>query len=119
MGFTWPLALFSLAMVPLLVGGYLLLTGRRDASGRAGSMRLMESASGRGVALRRHVPPAIFLVAIVLLLAALARPNVILALPHREGTVILAFDVSSSMEADDLKPTRMDAAKEAASAFVA
>jgi Ca-activated chloride channel family protein len=55
---------------------------------------------------------------VILLLVALARPQTTLGLPYRSGTVILAFDVSNSMLADDLKPTRMDAAKAAAHAFV-
>ena len=54
----------------------------------------------------------------LLLAVAAARPQGTLAVPHLEGTVILAFDVSGSMAADDLKPTRMDAAKAASRAFV-
>ncbi len=118
MAFLWPGMLWSLVLVPFLVAGYLRLTHPRDAAARVGSMRLTESASGRQVVSRRHVPAALFLVAVALLLVAVARPTVVLALPHREGTVILAFDVSTSMEADDLEPTRLDAAKEAASEFV-
>jgi Ca-activated chloride channel family protein len=59
-----------------------------------------------------------FLAALILLLVAFARPEVSVGLPHREGTVILAFDVSNSMRAADLEPTRMDAAKAAARSFV-
>ena len=53
-----------------------------------------------------------------MLLVALARPQMVVSLPRLQGTVILAFDVSGSMAADDLKPTRMEAAKAAARAFV-
>ncbi len=60
-----------------------------------------------------------FLLGVVVLLVGLARPEATIDLPRREGTVILAFDVSSSMKAKDLTPTRMRAAKEAARAFVA
>ena len=60
---------------------------------------------------RRHVPPIIFLIAVALLALASARPQLTLPLPRMEGTVMLALDVSSSMAADDVEPTRMDAAK--------
>ena len=59
-----------------------------------------------------------FATALALVCFSLARPTVSVALPEREGTVILAFDVSNSMRADDLEPTRIEAAKEAAIAFV-
>ena len=67
---------------------------------------------------RRHIPFALFAAALALVCFALARPTVSLALPQRQGTVILAFDVSNSMRAKDLEPTRIDAAKAAATAFV-
>jgi Ca-activated chloride channel family protein len=67
---------------------------------------------------RRYLPPALLLAALVLLLVGLARPELGVALPRREGTVILAVDTSASMAATDLTPTRMDAAKAAARAFV-
>lgn len=118
MSFAWPSMLLSLLIVPLLVFGYSeLLRARRARLASLGSLGLAQTAAGRKLGWRRHVPPAVFLAAVALLLASLARPEVG-AFPHREGTVILAFDVSSSMRADDLKPTRMDAAKEAALAFV-
>ena len=63
---------------------------------------------------RSALPPALLLGALALLLLALARPEIGVPLPRREGTVMLAFDVSSSMTATDLTPTRMDAAKAAA-----
>ena len=118
MAFSWPIMLFSLAVVPVLVAAYFWLMKQREAgTAGLGTMGLAQTGSGRRLGRRRHVPPAVFLAAIVLLLAALARPEVT-GLPHREGTVILAFDVSSSMRADDLMPSRMAAAKEAAVAFV-
>jgi Ca-activated chloride channel family protein len=68
--------------------------------------------------LRRTLPPVLFLVSLAILLVALARPQAVVALPKVEGTVILAFDVSGSMAADDIQPTRMDAAKAAVDDFV-
>jgi Ca-activated chloride channel family protein len=119
MGLIWPPLLAALLIVPALVVAYVWLVRRRDAAlARLGALRLTEGATGRRAAWRRHLPPALFLVAIALLLFALARPTATVALPHREGTVILAFDVSTSMLADDLKPSRINAAKTAASAFV-
>lgn len=118
MSFEWPLMFLSLLLVPVVVVGYVALLRRRASQAAAlGTMGIAQSSSRRQLGWRRHVPPAIFLVAIALLLASLARPQVG-GLPHREGTVILAFDVSSSMRAEDVKPTRMDAAKAAALAFV-
>ena len=67
---------------------------------------------------RRHVPPVILLVGVALLALASARPQVTLPLPRMEGTVILAMDVSSSMAADDVEPTRMEAAKLVAKSLV-
>jgi Ca-activated chloride channel family protein len=58
------------------------------------------------------------LIGLTILLIALARPQTVVSLPRIEGIVMLTFDVSGSMAADDLKPTRMEAAKEAARAFV-
>jgi Ca-activated chloride channel family protein len=68
---------------------------------------------------RRHIPFAFFVAGIALVAFALARPTVSVAVPERQGTVILAFDVSNSMLAKDLQPTRIEAAKVAARAFVA
>src|SRR4051794_19568708 len=82
-------------------------------------MARAHTRSGKALGWRRHVPPALFLVGVIVLLVGLARPEATIDLPRREGTVILAFDVSSSMKAKDLKPSRMVAAKQAARAFVA
>jgi Ca-activated chloride channel family protein len=68
---------------------------------------------------RRHVPPLLFLVALVLTLVAIARPTAVVTLPSAHETVILAMDVSGSMRATDVKPSRIVAAQEAARGFVA
>ena len=75
------------------------------------------TAARRGLRWRRHVPFALFASALTVVCVALARPTMSLALPQREGTVILAFDVSNSMRAEDLEPSRIEAAKAAATAF--
>jgi Ca-activated chloride channel family protein len=114
-----PWMLLWLAIVPLLVLAYVGLVRRRSrrAERLAAEGLVPTSASRRALRWRRHVPFALFASAIALVCVGLARPTMSLALPQREGTVILAFDVSNSMRADDLEPTRMQAAKTAATAF--
>ena len=120
MTFIWPIMLLSLLLIPLLLGVYLrLLRRRRQAAAELGPLRLVSSSAGRDVGRRRHVPPALFLGGLTFLLVGLARPEMEVSLPRVEGTVILAFDVSSSMLAEDLEPTRLAAAQAAARAFVA
>jgi Ca-activated chloride channel family protein len=119
MSFAWPLALVLLLLVPLLVWGYVRLIHRRDVrAAELATQGFAPNEAARRARRRRHVPFALFLVALTLLLLGFARPRATLDIPHREGTVVLAFDVSSSMRAADLKPTRLAAAKAAARAFV-
>jgi Ca-activated chloride channel family protein len=109
-----PDALLFLFLVPVLVVGYLAIVRRRAADERE-----LGTMARRPLGWRRHVAPVVFLVGVVVLLVALARPEAEIDLPRHEGTVVLAFDVSSSMRAKDLAPTRMAAAKKAARAFIA
>ncbi|HKA05014.1 MAG TPA: VWA domain-containing protein [Acidimicrobiales bacterium] len=119
MSFIWPGMLVLLLAVPLIVGGYVSLARRRAQRTQAlAAQGFAPTGSGRRLRRLRHVPFAFFLVAFVLLLVSFARPEVSFSLPHKEGTVILAFDVSNSMRATDLQPTRIDAAKAAAHTFV-
>jgi Ca-activated chloride channel family protein len=121
MSFIWPLMLLSLLVIPLLVWGYCyfwLLRRRQQATVDLGPLGIIRSSSGAEIGARRHVSPAFYVVGLSLLLFALARPEMTVSLPRVEGTVILAFDVSGSMNADDLEPTRIKAAKRAARAFV-
>ena len=118
MSFIWPTMLISLLLVPLLVVLYLRLQRRRQQmAARYGGFGLMQAA-GQSLGWRRHLPPALFLGGLTLLLLAVARPETMVSLPRIEGTVILAFDVSGSMAADDLEPNRMEAAKTAARVFI-
>ena len=124
MSFLWPKMLALLVVAPLLVAGYVRLLRQRAARVAAlAAQGFVPSAASAAAARRRrqrrHVPFAFFLLAVTLLLGAFARPAASLSLPRREGTVILAFDVSNSMAATDVLPTRMDAAKAAAKKFVA
>jgi Ca-activated chloride channel family protein len=115
-----PWMLLFLACVPVLVLAYRgTLRLRDDRAARLASEGLVPTTAGRNLRWRRHLPFALFATAIALVCFALARPAVSVALPQRLGTIVLAFDVSNSMRAKDLEPTRLDAAKEAATAFVA
>jgi len=118
MSFDSPWMLLLLAVVPLLVAAYVVALRRRARRAeRLASEGLVPTTAGRRLR-RRHIPFALFAAGITLVVFGLARPTVNLPVPQREGTVILAFDVSNSMSAKDLKPTRMEAAKVAARAFI-
>ena len=119
MSFIWPTMLVLLFLIPLFGVLYIMLQQRRRRLAASyGSLGLVAGATGRGPGIRRHIPPALFLVGLTILAIALARPQAAVSLPKVEGTVILVFDVSGSMAADDLKPTRMEAAKAVARDFV-
>jgi len=119
MSFLWPVMLFLLFLVPIAILLYTALQRRRQRRAAGyGSLGLARGETGRQPGFRRHLPQVFFLVSLATLLVALARPQAVVALPKLEGTVILAFDISGSMAADDIPPTRMDAAKAAVSDFV-
>ncbi|HSB70950.1 MAG TPA: VWA domain-containing protein [Candidatus Methylomirabilis sp.] len=120
MTFLWPDMLWLLMVVPALVAIYLLLLRRRkQAALRYASLSLVKQAMGAGQRLRRHVPPLLFLLALVTLIVSVARPAAIVRLPTQQQTIILAMDVSGSMRAKDVEPNRLVAAQNAARAFVA
>jgi Ca-activated chloride channel family protein len=118
MSFIWPLMLVLLILIPLFVLLYLRTQRRRQRIAASYGSMGMTLVSGRELGWRRHIPIALFLIGLTILLIALARPQTVISLPRIEGIVMLTFDVSGSMAADDLKPTRMEAAKEAARQFV-
>jgi Ca-activated chloride channel family protein len=119
MTFIWPQMLIWLVLVPLCIVGYILMMQRRRGmTAKYSNPRLVQQTGGRRLRVRRHIPPVLFLLALMILIVALARPQAVVGLPRLEGTIILAFDVSASMSADDLKPTRLEAAKAAARDFV-
>jgi Ca-activated chloride channel homolog len=120
MSFIWPDMLWLLLTVPALVVGYVLLVRRRKrAALRYASLHLVREALGPGQGWRRHLPPLLFLLALVLMLLAVARPSAVVTLPSHHDTVILAMDVSGSMRTTDVLPNRLVAAQAAARAFVA
>src|SRR6478736_3237871 len=114
----WPWALAGLLVVPLLVVGYrrvLRAQEARRAALAADGLVMRAPSRSRW----RHLGAALLLAALTVLVLSLTRPVASVAEPHREGTVVLAFDVSGSMAATDVKPSRLEAAKAAARAFVA
>jgi Ca-activated chloride channel homolog len=119
MTFLWPDFLWTLAALPLLVLLYVwLLARRRRSVVRLASVSIVRRAAGSGPGWRRHVPPLLLLIALAVLLLATARPTALVKLPSQQQTIILAMDVSGSMRATDVQPTRIRAAQDAAKAFV-
>jgi Ca-activated chloride channel family protein len=119
MSFIWPAMLVLLVLIPPFVVVYLRLQQRRrQLVAGYGNPGLVLGSGARRLGARRHIPAVFFLLALLILIVALARPQALVSLPRIEGTVLLAFDVSGSMAADDMKPSRMEAAKTAARAFV-
>jgi Ca-activated chloride channel family protein len=118
--FLWADFLWLLAALPLLVALYVwLLRRRKRAAARYANLSMIKEALGAGPGLRRHVPPLLFLLALALMIAAIARPAAVVTVPSRQQTIILAMDVSGSMRAKDVQPNRLVASQEAAKAFVA
>jgi Ca-activated chloride channel family protein len=111
--------LWLLALLPLLVLLYLWALRRRAAEAlRVTDLELVREAAAGHRAWRRHVPPALLLLACAAMLLALARPTTRLTLPSERATMVLAIDVSGSMRAADITPDRITVAKDAARAFV-
>ena len=119
MTFIWPMMLLCLLLIPLAVVLYIRMQRRRQRlAADYASFGLGQPTTGRRPGARRHIPIIVFLIGLTILIVALARPQTVVSLPKIEGTVILAFDVSGSMAADDMQPTRMEAAKAAARDFI-
>jgi Ca-activated chloride channel family protein len=120
MSFEAPVWLLALAVVPLALAGYLLLERRRSRYAvDFTNVSVLAAVAERTAAWRRYLPLALLLAALASLAIALARPTVTLAAPEPRATVILVVDVSGSMRAEDVEPTRLDAAREAIRAFLA
>ena len=119
MSFLWPTLLWLLLALPALVGLYVwLLRRRKRAVLRYANLGLVKEAIGGTQHWRRHLPPALFLLALAAMLVAVARPTAVLTLPSQHDTVVLAMDVSRSMLAEDVQPNRITAAQAAARAFI-
>jgi Ca-activated chloride channel family protein len=119
MTFLWPEFLWLLVLVPVLIAAYLhILRRKRKTALRYASLSMVREAMGAAQRIRRHVPPLLFLVALIVMIAAVARPAAVVRLPSQHETIILSLDVSGSMRAKDVEPDRITAAQTAAKTFV-
>lgn len=119
MTFQWPTLLLGLALVPALLALYILAQRRRRAyAARFTNLALLAEVAGKGPGARRHIPPLLFLLSLAALVVGLARPTAVIAVPRDQAAVVLVLDVSGSMAAADLDPSRMAAAQSAAHAFL-
>lgn len=119
MSFLWPGSLIVLLVIPLAIGVYIfLMRRRRKFAIRYSSLSIVSQAASHQSWLRRHVTFILFLLALTSLAFATARPSATVTVPSNKATIILAIDVSRSMCATDITPNRLEAAKDAAQAFV-
>jgi Ca-activated chloride channel family protein len=119
MNFLWPEFLWGLGALPLLVLLYFVILRKKQRTAlRYASLSLLKEAIGPRAALRRHLPPFLFLLALAGMIVAAARPTAVVTLPSTHETVILAMDVSGSMRATDVQPNRLAASQAAAKQFV-
>ncbi|MFM8322161.1 MAG: VWA domain-containing protein, partial [Chloroflexota bacterium] len=110
--FLWPRMLWALLLAPALVWGYLRLANRQaQRAARLPALR-------RSPDWQRRLPPVVFLLGLLVLLVGLSRPQARIQLPRVEGTLMLVVDVSASMGARDVQPSRLEAAKQAARQIV-
>ena len=116
--FLWPQYLWLMLALPLLPALYVWLLRRRGKQALRYSNLSVIRAAASGRNWRRHVPPALLLLACSTLLFATARPMARVPLPWARSSIILAMDVSLSMRVSDVKPTRMEAAQDAAKLFL-
>ena len=120
MTFLWPEMLLLLVTLPALVAAYVYLLRRKNKAALSyASLNIVKEAMDARQKWRRHIPPLLFLVALTAMMIAMARPAAMVTLPSQQRTIILAMDVSGSMRATDVEPTRLAAAQAAAKAFVA
>jgi len=119
MSFLWPKMLWFLTFIPLLIAAYLWIQKKKKRFAfRYSSLSLLREAAGKDLVKKRHIPAILILAGLIILIFALARPTATVVLPSFEGLIVLALDNSGSMRAEDVKPTRMEAAKLAAKTFV-
>jgi Ca-activated chloride channel family protein len=117
--FDYPVALLALAFVPLTVLIYVAAQRRRRRFAvRFTNVDLLADVVTETPSWRRHIPPLLFLLALASLAVAVARPFENINVAKRKATVMLVTDTSGSMQATDVKPTRLDAARNAAKSFV-
>jgi Ca-activated chloride channel family protein len=118
MNLLWPWFLLLLGLVPLTIAVYVWVLRRRRVALRYSSLSLVRAALPRYSQLRRHLPFALFLLALCSLIVAVGRPVRIVTVPTGQATIILALDVSGSMRETDITPSRIEAAQAAALSFI-
>ncbi|MES2413432.1 MAG: VWA domain-containing protein [Pseudomonadota bacterium] len=118
MFFLWPEYLWLMLALPLLPLAYLWLLRRPNRAAMHFSNLADVRAAAAGRNWRRHIPPALLMLACSLLLFAAARPAARIPLPWARSSIMLAMDVSLSMRVSDVKPTRLVAAQDAAKSFL-
>jgi len=119
MRFLWPHLLWLLLVLPALLAVYwYVLHKKKKAAVHYPSLMLIRDALGPAQRWRRHVPPAVFLLAVAAAIVAVARPTASVILPSEHTTLIMAMDVSRSMQAADVEPNRISAAQTAAKSFI-
>ncbi|HXQ96136.1 MAG TPA: VWA domain-containing protein [Candidatus Acidoferrales bacterium] len=118
MSFLWPQALALLVLLPVGILAYQLVGRRQRRKVVALAGRIGSPTGATTGAIRSRVPAVLILAGMSVMVIALARPQGAIDVPRQEGTVILAFDVSGSMAATDLAPSRIAAARTAAANFV-
>jgi Ca-activated chloride channel family protein len=117
--FDWPLALLALLLIPVLIALYVLRERRRTAFAAGfANPALLPNVIDRAPGWRRHLPLILALLGLTAIVLGVARPHATVNVKREEATIVLAIDVSRSMKADDVEPTRLDAARNAAKAFL-
>lgn len=119
MSFLWPGLLWSLVLVPVLVALYLFAQNRRKKYAlKFATLGVVRQAVGKGPGFRRHLPAILLLIAVAVLSFAMARPVAKVPMIASGGLVVLVLDSSGSMRANDVDPSRIEAARSAAKTFV-
>ncbi|HVA32066.1 MAG TPA: VWA domain-containing protein [Gaiellaceae bacterium] len=120
MSFSQPFALVALGAVPLLLVLWIRNERlRRASASRFSTPTLLPNLVPRRPGRLRYVPLTLLLLALTAMIVGVARPHANLSVPRKEATVVLAIDVSRSMTATDVRPSRLDAARAAGDAFLA
>ena len=119
MSFEAPALLLGLLLVPLAAVGYWLLQRRPSHYPvRYSNLEVLAAVAGRRGGWKRHVPAALLLAAVAALAVAFARPTITVDAPDERASVVLVVDISGSMRAQDVQPSRLAAAKQAMLSFL-
>ena len=115
----WPLMLLALLIVPLAIVCFLALERRRARYAvHFTNIEVLAAVAATAPRWRRFVPPVLAAIALTCALGALARPEIKMSVASEQASIALTVDVSGSMAAEDVKPTRLGAAQEAVGRFL-